>query len=40
MMCPTNLAIDLIGIISEEESVIVASNRSQGLALDPKNRVG
>jgi septum site-determining protein MinD len=34
------LAIDLIGVIPEDESVIVASNRGQPLALDPKNRAG
>ena len=34
------LAIDLIGVIPEDENVIVASNRGQPLALDPKNRAG
>ncbi len=34
------LAIDLLGVIPEDESVIVASNRGQPLALDPKNRAG
>jgi septum site-determining protein MinD len=34
------LAIDLVGVIPEDESVIVASNRGQPLALDPKNRAG
>jgi septum site-determining protein MinD len=34
------LAIDLIGIIPEDESVIVASNKGQPLALDGKNKTG
>ena len=34
------LAIDLIGIIPEDENVIVASNRGQPLALDSKSRAG
>jgi septum site-determining protein MinD len=34
------LAIDLIGIVPEDESVIVASNRGQPLTLDAKNRAG
>ncbi len=34
------LAIDLIGIIPEDESVVVASNKGQPLALDPKNKAG
>jgi septum site-determining protein MinD len=34
------LAIDLIGVIPEDDSVIVASNRGQPLALDAKNRAG
>ena len=34
------LAIDLIGVIPEDESVIVASNRGQPLALDAHNRAG
>src|SRR5512140_2774721 len=34
------LAIDLIGVIPEDENVIVASNRGQPLALDAKNRAG
>ena len=32
--------IPLIGVIPEDENVIVASNRGQPLALDPKNRAG
>jgi septum site-determining protein MinD len=34
------LAIDLIGIIPEDENVVVASNKGQPLALDAKNRAG
>jgi septum site-determining protein MinD len=34
------LAIDLIGIVPEDENVIVASNKGQPLALDPKNKAG
>jgi len=34
------LAIDLIGVVPEDESVIVASNRGQPLVLDPHNRAG
>lgn len=34
------LAIDLIGIVPEDENVIVASNKGQPLALDTKNRAG
>ena len=34
------LAIDLIGIVPEDENVIVASNRGQPLALDGKNMAG
>jgi septum site-determining protein MinD len=34
------LAIDLIGIIPEDENVIVASNRGQPLALDSKSKAG
>jgi septum site-determining protein MinD len=34
------LAIDLIGIVPEDENVIVASNKGQPLALDAKNRAG
>jgi septum site-determining protein MinD len=34
------LAIDLIGVVPEDESVIVASNRGQPLVLDPRNRAG
>ena len=34
------LAIELIGIVPEDESVIVASNRGQPLSLDGKNRAG
>ncbi len=34
------LAIDLIGIIPEDENVIVASNKGQPLALDGKNKAG
>jgi septum site-determining protein MinD len=34
------LAIDLIGIVPEDENVIVASNKGQPLALDPKSRAG
>jgi septum site-determining protein MinD len=34
------LAIDLIGIVPEDENVIVASNKGLPLALDPKSRTG
>ncbi len=34
------LAIDLIGIVPEDENVIVASNKGQPLALDPKSKAG
>jgi septum site-determining protein MinD len=34
------LAIDLIGIIPEDEHVIVASNQGMPVALDPKSRAG
>jgi septum site-determining protein MinD len=34
------LAIDLIGIVPEDENVIVASNRGQPLALDDKSKAG
>ncbi len=34
------LAIDLIGVVPEDENVIVASNKGQPLALDPKSRAG
>jgi septum site-determining protein MinD len=34
------LAIELIGIVPEDENVLVASNRGQPLALDPKSRAG
>ncbi len=34
------LAIELIGIVPEDENVIVASNKGQPLALDPKNKAG
>ena len=34
------LAIDLIGIVPEDESVVVASNKGMPLALDGKNKAG
>jgi septum site-determining protein MinD len=34
------LAIELIGIVPEDENVLVASNRGQPLVLDSKNRAG
>ena len=34
------LAIDLIGIVPEDENVIVASNRGQPLVLDSKSKAG
>lgn len=34
------LAIDLIGKVPEDENVLVASNKGQPLALDPKSRTG
>jgi septum site-determining protein MinD len=44
MLSPTDvlelLAINLIGIIPEDESVMVATNRGQPVALDPKSKAG
>lgn len=34
------LAIDLIGIVPEDENVLVASNKGHPLALDPKTKAG
>jgi septum site-determining protein MinD len=34
------LAIELIGIVPEDDSVIVASNKGQPLTLDPKSKAG
>lgn len=34
------LAIELIGIVPEDEGIIVASNRGQPLSLDPKSKAG
>jgi septum site-determining protein MinD len=34
------LAIDLIGIVPEDESVLVASNKGQPLVMDPKSKAG
>jgi len=34
------LAIDLIGIVPEDESVLISSNKGQPLVFDPKNRAG
>ncbi len=34
------LAVSLLGIIPEDENVIVASNKGQPLALDPRNKAG
>jgi septum site-determining protein MinD len=34
------LAVELIGVIPEDENVIVASNRGQPLALDGKSKAG
>ena len=34
------LAIDLIGIVPEDENVVVASNKGMPLALDGKNKAG
>ena len=34
------LAIDLIGIIPEDEHVIISTNRGQPIALDPKSKAG
>jgi septum site-determining protein MinD len=34
------LAIELIGVIPEDENVIVASNKGQPLALDGKSKAG
>jgi septum site-determining protein MinD len=34
------LAIDLIGVVPEDEYVVVASNKGQPLALDGKNKAG
>jgi septum site-determining protein MinD len=34
------LAIELIGIVPEDENVIISTNRGQPVALDPKSRAG
>jgi len=34
------LAVELIGVIPEDDNVIVASNRGQPLALDGKSKAG
>jgi septum site-determining protein MinD len=34
------LAIELIGIVPEDQSVIVSTNRGQPIVLDPKSRAG
>ena len=34
------LAIDLIGIVPEDENVVVSTNRGQPVTLDPKSRAG
>jgi septum site-determining protein MinD len=34
------LAVELIGIVPEDENVVVASNRGQPLVLDSKNKAG
>jgi len=34
------LAIDLIGIIPEDEQVVISTNRGQPIALDPKSKAG
>jgi septum site-determining protein MinD len=34
------LAVELIGIVPEDESVIISTNRGQPVALDPKSRAG
>jgi len=34
------LAIDLIGIIPEDELVVISTNRGQPIALDPKSKAG
>jgi septum site-determining protein MinD len=34
------LAVELIGIVPEDESVVISTNRGQPVALDPKSRAG
>ncbi len=34
------LAIELIGVVPEDENVVVSTNRGQPVALDPKSRAG
>jgi septum site-determining protein MinD len=34
------LAVELVGIVPEDESVVVSTNRGQPVALDPKSRAG
>lgn len=34
------LAIELIGIVPEDEAVVIATNRGQPISLDPKNKAG
>lgn len=34
------LAVELIGVVPEDESVVVSTNRGQPVALDPKTRAG
>lgn len=34
------LAVDLLGIVPEDENVIVSTNRGQPVALDPKSKAG
>ena len=34
------LAIDLVGIIPEDEGVVISTNRGQPVVLDPKSRAG
>jgi septum site-determining protein MinD len=34
------LAVELVGIVPEDESVVISTNRGQPVALDPKSRAG
>ena len=34
------LAVELVGIVPEDESVVISTNRGQPVALDPKSKAG
>ncbi|MDP3449846.1 MAG: septum site-determining protein MinD, partial [Anaerolineaceae bacterium] len=34
------LAIELIGVIPDDENVVISTNRGQPVALDPKSKTG